>query len=604
GTGPAERICVQGFCVTPCRANGCPEGFVCHEAGCVPECAFELCPNDQICNPDTGACEDACIGVRCGAGRICQRGVCVEDNCYGRGCPLGQRCIDGLCLVDPCAFIACGPDEFCRDGECYRSCAGVSCPLFASCVDGFCVNDPCGGVVCPAGQRCSNGRCSNDPCVGRPCPAGRACIGGECLHDPCFNIECPEGQRCALGQCLDSWMPGEGEGEGEPCIPGSEVCNGEDDDCNDLVDDGARCLGDLECIGGSCTCRDESLTRCESWCVDTASDPGHCGGCDRPCVGGQVCAGGQCADHCRGALSLCGRSCVDLQTNPLHCGACDRACAPAAGVGSCQAGRCRLVGCWPGYGDLDGQPGNGCECRMSNDGLEACDGRDNDCDGQVDDLPVPGPGDACATGRPGACARGVPLCVDGRADCAARVEPGLELCNGIDDDCDGQIDERLRNACGECGPPRAEACNQEDDDCDGDTDEGADAACPAGKVCKVGYCVARCQAGGACPQGFTCLQEGCVPRCAAVPCAGGKRCNPQSGQCEDPCAGVACAGGKVCHEGRCVEDSCYGKGCPFGQRCVDGVCEADPCAFIACGPDEFCRDGRCVRSCAGLACPL
>ncbi|MBM4321660.1 MAG: hypothetical protein FJ125_17395, partial [Deltaproteobacteria bacterium] len=478
-------------------------------------------------------------------------------------------------------------------------------PLFQSCRDGICTPDPCGGVVCPAGQSCQRGRCAADPCGDAQCPDGRSCIGGECLHDPCFNIQCPGHQQCVLGECLDAWLPpAEGEGEGEPCIPGSELCNGEDEDCNRVIDDGARCLGDLQCIGGSCSCRNEELTRCGSWCAELSSDPAHCGGCERPCTGGQVCALGRCANQCSGGLSQCGNACVDLQISPQHCGACDKACAPPAAIGSCQGGACRLVGCWPGFGDVDGLAANGCECRMSNDGLEACDGLDNDCDGRVDDLPVPGPDDACATGLAGACARGTPLCIGGRRQCAPGAAPRLEMCNGIDDDCDGEIDERLRNGCGECGPERAEACNGEDDDCDGQTDEGADGACPGGKVCKSGLCVARCQAGGACPAGSTCLQEGCVPQCVAVPCAADRRCNPLTGQCDNPCNGVACAGGKVCHQGVCVEDSCYGKGCPFGQRCIDGVCEADPCVFAACSPDEFCRNGRCIRSCAGIACPL
>ncbi len=48
-----------------------------------------------------------------------------------------------------------------------------------------------------------------------------------------------------------------------------------------------------------------------------------------------------------------------------------------------------------------------------------------------------------------------------------------ETCNGVDDDCDGEVDEGELNVCGECGPDPEEVCNGEDDDCDGQTDEGA-----------------------------------------------------------------------------------------------------------------------------------
>ena len=41
--------------------------------------------------------------------------------------------------------------------------------------------------------------------------------------------------------------------------------------------------------------------------------------------------------------------------------------------------------CNRGFVDTDRDPETGCECRLSNDGDEACDGSDNDCDGLVDE---------------------------------------------------------------------------------------------------------------------------------------------------------------------------------------------------------------------------
>jgi hypothetical protein len=144
-----------------------------------------------------------------------------------------------------------------------------------------------------------------------------------------------------------------------------------------------------------------------------------------------------------------------------------------AGIGTCS--RPGMLTC------TEAGDGLFCDAALGDVTPEICNALDDDCDGDADE----GVAACCRPGEIRPCGIDRGRCTTGEQQCdgeqrwgtCSGIQPGPEVCNGVDDDCNALIDEGTTNACGQCGDAPDEICNHLDDDCDGHIDEGVANAC-------------------------------------------------------------------------------------------------------------------------------
>lgn len=491
---PGTTSCVEGSCRLACTGGefSCPTGFDCvpDDSGmfCVPS-ACASCTATESCIGNQ--CVDLCADVTCEANESCVFGNCY--NCNVVGCPAGELCFADACVVDQCLEANCsaectGSSCSCFGGECVVDCNDEDCSAGERCsASGQCEISLCADVVCPGSDVCQeDGECVANPCKGINCGLGEVCIEMECVPDPCRLAQCSAGRECHLREdgspiCkADNTTPprqritvGGGGGGGRGCSASGS--SGTPFGlllvllATAFIARRRTQAGCVACLAVSCY-----LASCQinvyEFDDNQGNDDGGLGRADangdggtdnadaaRPCL--VVGIDDQCDNidnDCNGIVD----DAFDKTSDGANCGSCGVRCTAPGTILECQNSVCVVTDCQPGFADLNPDiPGCEYACPLFPAQAEDCNGIDDDCDGVIDelvDLPPP-PAGLCRVTAGTPC-EGTSMICDERngetrwyCDYNAEVEFDPSVPNGI------SLQETL--------------CDGHDGDCDGTADD-------------------------------------------------------------------------------------------------------------------------------------
>ncbi len=359
--------------------------------------ACDNCPqvaNGQQADSDGDGVGDACPDATT---------MCSMDS----ECPDGNVCVNGSCQTSSgCSVDAdCASGEVCVSGSCQAGSTG--CQSDADCSGGeVCVSGACQSIDAD-GDGIEDGF-DNCPTNSNPSQvdADGDSVGDDC--DNCINVANVSQSDVDADQMGDACDPADPNG--------NEVCDGLDNDADGSVDEGcptsSGCTVDADCASGQV---------CISGSCQVSS------GCsvDADCAGGEVCVNGSCqmssgctvdADCASGEVCVSG-SC---QAGSTGC----QSDADCSGGEVCVSGACQSI-------DADG---DGIE-----DGFDNCPTNSNPSQVDADGDSV---GDDCDNCINVANVSQSDVDADQMGDACDPADPnGNEVCDGLDNDADGSVDE-------------------------------------------------------------------------------------------------------------------------------------------------------------------